>query len=306
VPIGRPVADTRLFVLDQWLAPVPAGVAGELYVAGAGLARGYGGNPALTGERFVACPFGAVGERMYRTGDLVRWTADGVLEFRGRADEQVKIKGLKVNPWEIEAALAAHRAVAQAAVVTWKDMAGERQLAAYVVPAPRGRGVSARDHSTENGAQGEDLASAVRAFAATQLPGPMVPAAIVVLDALPLTVSGKVDCAALPAPDPADTAGESRGPVTKREETLCAIFADVLGLDQVRPEENFFDLGGHSLLAMRLVSRIRTVFGAELPVGLVFEAPTVADLASQLDYEEPAGRKRARPALRPRSRQEEL
>nr|URG41757.1 Pep28 [Streptomyces sp. NAK02211] len=266
VPIGSPVWNTALYVLDSALRPVPPGVAGELYLAGAQLARGYLHRPALTAERFVACPFGAPGERMYRTGDVAAWRPDGRLEFLGRADDQVKVRGFRVEPAEIEAALARHGGVGHAVVVPRADASGDTRLIAYVVPAGADRPQPA----------------ALREFLGGLLPEHLVPAAFVVVDELPVTPNGKLDRRALPAPGHEDRKA-GRGPRNKREETLCRIFADILGLPSVGIDEGFFDLGGHSLMATRLISLVRVTFGVDLAIRDLFTTQTVAGLVRILD-----------------------
>ncbi|CRK58227.1 Siderophore biosynthesis non-ribosomal peptide synthetase modules @ Bacillibactin synthetase component F [Alloactinosynnema sp. L-07] len=278
--IGRPVRNTRAYVLDPALRFVPPGTTGELYLAGDPLARGYHRRPALTAERFVADPYGPLGTRMYRTGDLVRWTADGQLEYLGRADHQVKIRGFRVEPGEVEATLLGHPSVARAAVVARADGDTGPRLVAYVVSA------------------GGELDS-LRSFAEARLPDYLVPAAFVELDQLPLGANGKLDRAALPEPDSRGSA--ARGPRSARQEILCGLFAEVLGVDSVGVDDDFFAVGGHSLLATRFVSRTRGVFGVELSLRTLFGAPTVRELDRYLDLASGA-----RPALTRRERPEQV
>ncbi|THC44765.1 non-ribosomal peptide synthetase [Streptomyces sp. A1499] len=261
VPIGTPMDDTRAYVLDERLRPAPVGVPGELYLAGRGLARGYFANPGLTAQRFVACPYGAPGERMYRTGDLARRRADSTIEYLGRTDDQVKIRGFRIEPGEIESALGAHEAVADAAVLVHDKPSGGKDLVGYVVPA---------DGATADPAE-------LRSFVAERLPQYMVPVAVLVLDAFPMTANGKLDRRALPVPDLNAAAG-SRAARTPAERTLCAVFARVLGLPEVGAEAGFFDLGGDSIQATQLVAQSRTA-GLVFTVRDVFTHQTAAGIA---------------------------
>ncbi|HKH43542.1 MAG TPA: amino acid adenylation domain-containing protein, partial [Thermoanaerobaculia bacterium] len=267
VPIGRPLANTSLYVLDRAGRPVPPGTAGELFLGGDGLARGYLGRPELTAERFVPHPWGT-GERLYRTGDLARQRPDGNVDFLGRLDDQVKIRGFRIEPGEIEAALLSHPEVRSAVVLPREDAAAARHLAAWVVLDPKAKIPNPK--------------STLRAWLQERLPGFMVPAAWVVLDALPLTPNGKVDRRALPAPEAAPGGESYAAPSGATEEALAAIFAEVLWLDRVGVDDDFFALGGHSLLATQVVTRVREVLGVELPLRDVFTEPTVRQLAQAL------------------------
>ncbi|WP_327260474.1 amino acid adenylation domain-containing protein [Streptomyces sp. NBC_01232] len=280
VSIGSPVWNTRVYVLDARLRPVPVGVPGELYLAGVQLARGYLGRPALTGERFVADPYGTPGARMYRTCDLVRWSRDARLEYLGRTDDQVKLRGFRIELGEIQAVLGSSPDIARAAVIVREDQPGVQRLVAYAVPAP---GVTIDP-------------AALRTLAAARLPEYMVPAVVVPLAVLPTTANGKLDRRALPAPA-APVAGSSRAPRDAREEILAGILADVLGLESVGVEDDFFALGGHSLLAARAVGRFRSALDVDCAIRDLFEMRTVAALAALLAERTGAGRPRPAAAV---------
>ncbi|HEV2800537.1 MAG TPA: non-ribosomal peptide synthetase, partial [Pyrinomonadaceae bacterium] len=270
VPIGRPIANTQIYILDADLHPVPVGVAGELYIAGAGLARGYLHRPELTAERFLPDPFGAAGGRLYRTGDRARFLSDGTIEYLGRVDYQVKVRGFRIELGEVEAALAAHPQVNEAVVVAREDETGDKRLVAYLVLE------GADAHVAE--------VNEWRAFLRERLPEYMIPAAFVVLDKLPLSPNGKVDRRALPIPDQAR-------PVLRQEyvrarngveQQLVDIWVEVLRVERIGVHDDFFELGGDSLIATRLVSRVRRSLDVEVPLATLFKHTTVASLAEYI------------------------
>lgn len=261
IPIGRPITNTQVYVLDGNLQPLPMGVSGELYISGPGLARGYFRRPGMTAERFIACPYGTPGARMYRTGDLVQWRVDGNLDFIRRLDFQVKLRGFRIELGEIEASLREHEAVKEAVVIAREDQPGNKRLVGYV---------TARDRK----ADGDSL----RQYLCEKLPAYMLPAAIVFMEKFPLTSNGKLDRDALPPPEVAQRES-SRGPRTPHEEILAGLFAEILEVQRVSIDDNFFDLGGHSLLATQLISHIRSALGVDVPIGAVFDAPSVAGMA---------------------------
>ena len=286
IPIGRPIPNARMYILDEALRPLPLGVPGNLYIGGVGLARGYLNRPELTAEKFVPNPFSEEpGARLYKTGDLARYLPDGNIEFLGRVDHQVKIRGFRIELGEIEAALDHHPAVREAVVLAPEDAPGERRLVAYVV------------------ADREPLPTTtdLRSFLKEKLPEHMVPALFVLLDALPLMPNGKVDRGALPAPDRTRPELDKAfvAPRTPTEELLSEIWAQVLDIERVGIYDNFFDLGGHSLLATQVVSRIREAFQVELPLRRIFEVPTVAGLAESIHVAHSAGQNLLAPPILP-------
>ena len=284
IPIGPPLRNAQVHVLDHWLRPVPVGVIGEIYLTGVGMARGYLGESALTAQRFVANPFGPPGSRLYRSGDLARWRPDGNLDFVGRADDQVKVRGFRIELGEIAVTLAEHSGIAQAAVIIREDRPGDRRLVAYVV------------HVTGRKPPEPAL---LHDFLARILPDHMIPAAFVPMAALPLRGNGKLDRSRLPKPDLSD-AVSGRVPCSPREELLCGLFAEVLGLPSVGVDDDFFALGGHSLLAARLISLVRRTLGERLAMRSLFEAPTVAGLVKRFGLDSGTDSLRVLLPLRPR------
>ena len=305
VSIGSPISNTQIYILDDSLNPVPIGSIGELYIAGAGLARGYLGRVGLTSERFIACPFGKSGARMYRTGDLARWREDGTLEYVGRSDHQVKIRGFRVELGEIESALSKIEGVGQV-TVQLREVAGEKRLVAYLVGRSRGLSeahnhhrddVIALDSSSGSFASSSSVSSsgslnlspalpsarALRAALLMTLPDYMVPSNFIFLDSLPLTPNGKLDFKSFPDPE-IESDQVYRSPVTPTEILLCKLYAELTGASRVGLDDSFFALGGHSLLALRLISKVRDELGVELPVRAVFEHPTVESLTQFLSY----------------------
>ncbi|HEY0738045.1 MAG TPA: amino acid adenylation domain-containing protein [Herpetosiphonaceae bacterium] len=330
--IGRPIANMQVYLLDAHRQPVPVGVPGELYIGGAGLARGYRSRPDLTAERFIPHPFSnAPGARLYRTGDLARWLPDGSLDYLGRIDQQVKVRGFRIELGEIEAVLARHPAVHECVVLARELAQGNTQLVAYVVgnkrtkeqenneqsenQEPRIKNLESEDYAETKlppllsqprqkpaevwgrGPEGEGLIPDLRAFLKDRLPDYMIPSAFVLLDAFPLTPNEKVDRQALPVPDLAQLmpVGELVAPRTPTEELLAGIWAGTLGLSQIGMDDHFFELGGHSLLATQVLSRVRETFQVELPLHSFFAAPTIAELASVID----AGSRHASESLTP-------
>ena len=287
-PIGRPIGNFQLYVLDRNLLPVPVGVAGELCVGGVGLARGYLNRPDLTAEKFIPDPFSQQpGARLYRTGDLVRWLPNGNIQFLGRIDQQVKVRGFRIEPGEIEAVLREIPGVKDVIVLAREDIPGDKRLVAYLVcdePKPS--------------------VQALREKLSAQLPDYMVPSAFVFLEAMPLTPNGKIDRRALPKPelDRSMAQAEYVAPRDETEEKLCAIVGDLLHLDKVGIHDNFFELGGHSLLATQFMSRLRTDFQVELPLITLFEKPTVAQLAEEIAKAKLQPQKTAAPAIKKRER----
>jgi amino acid adenylation domain-containing protein len=269
--IGRPIANTQVYILSPFLQPVPIGVPGEMYIGGDSLARGYLKRPELTTERFIPNPFtDTPGERLYKTGDLVRYLPDGNIEFLGRIDQQVKIRGFRIELGEIEIILAGHPGVKEAITLTREDIPGNKRIVAYTILRADAGSITGKE---------------LRMFLKTKLPEYMVPWKVLIIEAFPLTPNGKIDRKALPAPDDFGTQREQPYvvPRTPNEQTIADIWADVLGVEQVGIYDNFFEIGGHSLLATQIISRIRQEFHIDLPLRHLMEEPTIANLSKSLE-----------------------
>ena len=288
VSIGRPIANTRLYILDSHLLPVPSGVPGELFIGGAQVGRGYLGRPDLSAERFLPDPFSSEpGARLYRTGDKARWMADGRIDYLGRLDFQVKVRGFRIELGEIEAALEQHPQVHQAVVLVREDLPGDKRLVAYVS--------SHEEQSPQT--------STLRDFVQQRLPEYMVPSAFVLLDSLPLTSNGKVDRGALPAPDALRSEADRYvAPRTPTEQLLASQWSQLLGVSRVSAHDNFFELGGHSLLATQVISRVRATFGIDLPIGQLFDSPSLEAFAVRVDTHSREGQGLKLPPLQPVTR----
>ena len=267
--IGRPIANTQVYILDESMREAPAGTPGEIYIGGAGVARGYRNRPGLTAERFIPDPFNGGYGRLFRTGDCAQYLADGQVAFLGRFDEQIKIRGFRIEPNEIVAALDEHPAVSQSAVVAREVAQGDSRLIAYFIPRPNRIAT----------------VSELRDFLVGRLPAYMVPSMFVTLETMPLTPNGKVDRTSLPAPDASNTLGEDvfHAPRTEVEQVVAGILTPLLGVERVDVEANFFALGGHSLLGIQLISRVRDSLGVELSLRTVFESPSVAELSAEIE-----------------------
>jgi acyl carrier protein len=275
VPIGRPISNTELYIVDQDLEPVPAGVAGQIMIGGDGLARGYLHHPGLTAEKFVPDPFsGRAGARLYQTGDLARYRSDGAIEFLGRVDGQIKLRGFRIELGEVEAVLSGHPWVRQAVVVEREENEGDKSLAAYVVGNNRN----------------EVATTELRSYLRQKLPEYMVPGSYMVLSELPLTPNGKVDRRALPQPDPSQSPSSAAyvAPESAIEQTIADVWKETLQLERVGAHDNFFDLGGHSLLLVKVFGRLRGLLEKEISMTDLFRHPTVSSLARYLSAEQDA------------------
>ncbi|WP_236721488.1 amino acid adenylation domain-containing protein [Trichormus sp. NMC-1] len=293
IPIGRPIANTQIYILDTYLQPVPIGIAGELYIGGVGVARGYLNRPELTAERFISHPFNNQPEaRLYKTGDLARYLENGDIEYLGRIDNQVKIRGFRIELGEIESVLNQHSNLREAKVICREDIPGDKRLVAYIIPTSNKNSPSA-------------ISEQIREYLKQKLPNYMVPSAFVVLETFPLTPNGKIDHRALPAVDFTFAKSNYTAPRTPTEEILSNIWSQVLKVDNIGIEDNFFELGGHSLIATQVISLIRQTFNLELPLRLLFETPTIAKISEQIGNTEQSDNLLV-PAIEPRQQQENL